>query len=356
MQIEELLKIMVDKGASDMHIKMPMPPVFRIDGDLIAQDDLPKLTVEYLDSLYEQITSNEQRNSFLTRHELDFSYSVSGLARFRVNVMQQRGTKSLAFRYIPYETPTIDHLKMPQVLKKLVLEPRGLILITGPTGSGKSTTLAAMINHLNENARRNVITIEDPIEFLYRDNKCLIRQRDIGDDTASFYDALLHALRHDVDVIVLGEMRDLDTISTAMSAAETGHLVLGTLHTNNAVQTIDRVIDMFPHGHQEQIRQQLGQVLGAIISQLLMPQIDGGQTAAFEILIANDKIRELIRDERTDELLMFMSHSHRDGMLTLNQSLRDLINSGKVSQAQARLRSYDRSGLEKLINPEQIYG
>lgn len=352
MNINELLQRMVDKDASDLHLKIPMPPVLRIDGVLIVQEDLPRLIVKDIDSVFEQVTNQERRTAFLKKHEQDFSYSVSGLGRFRVNVMQQRGTKSLAFRFVPYEIPTIDQLGLPQVLKELALKSRGLILVTGSTGSGKSTTLAAMIDHINESTKRNIITIEDPIEFLHSDKKSIIRQRDLGDDTESFSDALVNALRHDVDVIVLGEMRDLNTISTAITAAETGHLVLGTLHTINVVQTIDRVIDMFPHEHQQQIRLQLAQVIEAIVAQTLVPLSGGGLTAAVEIFIASDTSRKLIREVKTLEILGLMEYSRTKGMQTMNQALADLIKSGKVSLEEAMRRSTDQAGLTNLLDSE----
>jgi twitching motility protein PilT len=355
MNVDELLRVMVDKNASDLHLKVPMPPIFRIDGDLKPLDDYSPLTGKNIDSVFEQVTSAKQRTAFEKKHEIDFNYSVSNLARFRVNTMQQRGTKSIAFRYVPYETPSIDELDMPQILKELVLKPRGLILITGPTGSGKSTTLSAMINHLNENACRNVITIEDPIEFLHHDNKSIIRQRDLGDDTESYSDALINALRHDVDVIVIGEMRDLNTISTAITAAETGHLVLGTLHTYNVAQTVDRIIDMFPHSHQQQVRMQLAQVTEAVISQTLVPLKNGGQTAAFEVMVANKTIQGFIREGKTLELPRFMEHSRNDGMQTLNQALSNLVKSGNISEDEAILRSYDRVKLSELLQKEFAY-
>jgi len=352
MHIDELLKRAVEKGASDLHIKVPMPPILRVDGVLLPQEDLPPMTPQEIDSIFEHITGEEQKASFNKRHELDFSYSVPGLARFRVNVMQQRGTKSVAFRFIPYEVPTIDGLGLPQVLKEISLKSQGFILITGPTGAGKSTTMAAMINHLNENVRRNVITIEDPIEFLHRDKKSIIRQRDLGDDTFSFSDALIHALRHDVDVIVLGEMRDLDTIGTAMTAAETGHLVMGTLHTNNVSQTIDRIIDMFPFEQQKQVRLQFSQVVAAVISQILVPLVDGGQTAAFEILVANKVTRGFIRDEKALELPGFLDFNTEVGMQSMNKALADLVKKGKIPLEEAEQRTYDRAGLAKQFGKD----
>jgi len=350
MQIDELLKLMVNKGASDLHLKVPSPPVLRIDGELVPQEDLLPLTAKDIESAFEQVTTQEQRDTFLREKDLDFAYSVPGLARFRVSVLRQRGTISLAFRLVPFEVLSIDELGIPQICKKLILKPIGLILVTGPTGSGKSTTLAAMINHLNENDRRNVITIEDPIEFLYRDKRCIIAQRDLGDDTKSFSTALIHALRHDSDVIVVGEMRDLDTISTAITAAETGHLVLGTLHTINAVQSIDRVIDMFPYGQQRQIRLQLSQVLEAVLSQTLLPRIGGGRIAAFEVMIANSVVRNLIREDRVLELPRNMELStEEEGMQTLDQALADLVRSGIVSQEEALMKSSHPERLSKSL-------
>jgi twitching motility protein PilT len=349
MEINELLKLMVDKGASDLHLKIPSHPVLRIDGALIPQDDLPPITVKAIEDIFERITVPEHRAVFLKTHELDFAYSIPGLARFRVNVLRQRGTMGIAFRYVPFTVPTIDELRLPQIFKDLILKPRGLILVTGATGSGKSTTMAAMINHLNENDRRSIITIEDPIEFLHSDKKCIVVQRDLGDDTESFSIALVHALRHDPDAIVVGEMRDLETISTAVMAAETGHLVLATLHTTDAPQTIDRIIDVFPHGQQGQIRLQLSQVIVAIISQTLLPRIGGGRVAAFEIMLATNAVRNLIRQEKTFELSSFMQLSIKDGMQTLDQALADLVRSGVVSDEEVLMKSSNPERLKKSL-------
>ncbi|MEA3442274.1 MAG: type IV pilus twitching motility protein PilT [Chloroflexota bacterium] len=350
MQVNELLHLMVDKGASDLHLRVPSPPVLRIDGTLVPQEDLPPLTPQDIEEAFQSITNESQREAFNRELELDLAYSIAGLARFRVSVMRQRGTTSIAFRQVSFDIPTIDELGLPQICKTLALKPRGLILVTGPTGSGKSTTLAAMIDYLNENEKRNIITIEDPIEYLYHNKKCLIAQRDLGDDTRSFNNALVHALRHDPDVILVGEMRDLDTISTAITAAETGHLVLGTLHTVDAVQTIDRVIDVFSPEHQHQIRLQLAQVLEAVLSQTLLPRAEGkGRIAAFEILVATPAVRNLIRTSKTYELPTVIQLGAKDGMQSLNQALAHLVTSCTVTAEEALLKSSTPEQLKKLI-------
>jgi len=352
MEINELLKLMVNKGASDLHLTVPSPPVLRIDGELIPQVDLPPVTVEDIELALEQVSTQEQKAFFDREWELDFAYSVPGLARFRVNALRQRGVISLALRFVPFYVPSIDEWGLPQIFKELILRPRGIILVTGPSGSGKSTTLAAMLRYLNENVTKNVITIEDPIEFLFSNKKCLIRQRDLGDDTKSFATAVIHALRHDADVIVIGEMRDLDTISTAITAAETGHLVLGTLHTVDAPQSIDRIIDVFPYGQQQQIRVQLSQVIEAIVSQALLPRIDGGRIAAFEIMLASHTIRKYIRDGKVFEIPVTMEVSTPEGMQTLDQALASLVKRKIVTPEEALLKSGDPAKLQKLLQSQ----
>jgi twitching motility protein PilT len=349
MEIDELLKQMVDRGASDLHLKVPSPPVLRIDGLLVPQEDYAPVTSKDMELVFEHIATQQQRSVFGKERELDFAYSVPGLARFRVNILQQRGTMSLAFRLVPFEAPAIDELGLPQVCKELILKPRGLILVTGAAGSGKSTTLAAMVSHLNETLKRNVITIEDPIEFLFRDKKCIIRQRDIGDDTRSFATALVHALRHDPDVLVIGEMRDLATISTAMRAAETGHLVLGTLHTFDAAQSIDRIIDVFPPSQQRQIRLQLSQVIEAVLSQTLLSRIGGGRVAAFEIMLASSIIRRLIREEKIHEIPANLEMGRFEGMQTLDQALADLVKHDVVTLEEAMMKSSNPARLNHWL-------
>ncbi len=349
MDIAQLLKQMVDEGASDLHLKVPNPPVLRINGVLVPQEEHGGLSAKDIQDILEQVTSPEQRNVFNQERELDFAYSIQGMARFRVNVLQQRGTLSMAFRLVPFKIPSMEELSLPEICKKLIMMPRGLILVTGPTGSGKSTTLAAMLSYLNEKTSRTVITIEDPIEFLYRDDRCFIAQRDLWDDTRSFANALKHALRHDPEVLVIGEMRDLDTISTAIMAAETGHLVLGTLHTIDAAQTVDRIIDIFPHDQQHQVRMQLAQVLEAVLSQVLLPKIGGGRVAAFEVLIATSAMRKLIRDEKIMEISGNMELGGQEGMRTMDQALVKLVQSSLVTLEDAKAKSSNHVRFNKFL-------
>jgi twitching motility protein PilT len=352
MQIDELLKSMVNKGASDLHLTVTSPPVLRIDGELIPQKDLPPMTAKDIELVLEQIATQDQRSVLDREWELDCTYTLPGLARFRVNALRQRGVISLAFRFVPFYIPSIDEWGLPQILKELILKPKGLILVTGPSGSGKSTTLAAMLSHLNGNATRSVITIEDPIEFVFRNKKCLIRQRDLRDDTKSFATAVIHALRHDADVIVIGEMRDLDTISAAITAAETGHLVLGTLHTVDAPQSIDRIIDVFPYGQQQQIRVQLSQVIEAVISQALLRRIDGGRIAAFEIMLASDTIKTKVREAKVFEIPVTIEVSTPEGMQTLDQALADLVKRKIVRLEDAVTKSRNPVKLHRFLQSQ----
>jgi len=349
MQVDELLKLMVNKGASDLHLTVPSPPVLRIDGELIPQKDLPPMTAKDIGLALEQIATQDQRSVFDREWELDCTYTLPGLARFRVNALRQRGVISLAFRFVPFYVPSIDEWGLPQILKELILKPKGLILVTGPSGCGKSTTLAAMLSHLNDNATRSVITIEDPIEFVFRNKECIIRQRDLGDDTKSFATAVIHALRHDADVIVIGEMRDLDTISAAITAAETGHLVLGTLHTIDAPQSIDRIVDVFPYGQQQQIRVQLSEVIEAVISQALVPRIDEGRIAAFEIMLASDTIRTKIREGKVFEIPVTIEVSTPERMQSLDQALADLVKRKVVKLEDALIKSSNRGKLQRFL-------
>jgi twitching motility protein PilT len=350
MQIDELLKLMVEKNASDLHLRVGSPPMFRIYGRLSPVKDWPPITVEDSKVIFESISSPKQQVTFAQMLELDLAYSASGIGRFRVNVLSQRGTLAFVIRLVAFKIPTIEQLGLPLICKELILKPRGLILVTGPAGSGKSTTMAAMIDHLNETESRNIITIEDPIEYLHHNKKSIIAQRDLGDDTHSFDGALMHTLRQDPDVIYIGEMRDLPTISTAIRAAETGHLVLGTLHTTDASQTVDRIIDIFPANQQDQIRIQFSQVLEAVMTQCLLPRIGGqGRIAAFEILLAVPAVRNLIRMGKSHELPNVMQLSSKEGMQTLDQALAKLVKSQLVSQENALMKSSNPAQLLKLL-------
>jgi twitching motility protein PilT len=334
--IEELLHLVVERDASDLHLRVPSPPVLRIDGALIPQDDLPRVTPQYVQECLDHLTTETQREKFYEELELDVAYSVAGLARFRVAAFFQRGTISIAVRKVSLKIPTVDELGLPPVCKSLAMKTRGLVLVTGPTGAGKSTTLAAMIDHMNKNERRNVITIEDPIEYTYQNDKCIIAQRDLGDDFKSFAVALRHTLRQDPDVILVGEMRDLDTIATAITAAETGHLVLSTVHTVSAPQTVERIIDVFPAHQQEQIRFQVSMVLEGVLSQILLPQASGkGRVGVFEVMVSSDAIRNLIRDGRTDQIPTYLQTGRQSGMQTMDQALEELVRAGSITLKEA---------------------
>jgi twitching motility protein PilT len=337
--IDEMLRLMVEKGASDLHLRVPSPPIIRVDGHLESLDGLTGIMPQDMEEALENITTETERETFHEELELDLAYSIHGLSRFRVNVSLQRGTINLAFRQIPVQIPTIDELGLPDVCKMLVLKPKGLVLVTGPTGSGKSTTLAAMIDHLNKNESRNVITVEDPIEYLHSNDKCIIAQRELGDDTKSFTSALKHVLRQDPDVVLVGEMRDLESIATAITAAETGHLVLSTLHTPNAPQTIDRIIDVFPPHQQTQVRTQLALALEGVLSQILLPKANGGgRVAVFEVMLATDAIRNLIREGKTEQIPTYIQTSGQNGMNTMDQHLDDLSKSGVITWEEASVR------------------
>jgi twitching motility protein PilT len=350
-RVEDYLEKAVKKGASDIHLKAFSPPIARINGLLINLDGNGLLTPKEIDDIFSDITDKRQKESYYDKQELDFAYTLDDVARFRVSVLQQRGTKSIAFRHIPCEIPYIDELGLPPQIKDLANLRSGLILITGPTGSGKSTTLAGMINHINETTCRHIITVEEPIEFVFSDKESLIQQLDVGCDTSSFSAALVQTLRHDPDVIVVGEMRDLETMRTAIQAAETGHLVMGTLHTLNAVQTIDRIIDMFPSEQQKQIKLSLAQVLRGIISQTIIPQVEGGQTVATGILIVSDYVRKLILDDQISEIPKLMEQGGYDGMHTINQSLAKLVIEGRIHKEDAMEKSHDPRSLLGMVEP-----
>jgi twitching motility protein PilT len=346
--IDDLLETMVALGASDLHVTVGSHPVIRLNGSLERLDQFPRLSADDTQRLLYRILSTEQQKHLEINRQIDVSYSIPGLARFRVNVYFQRESLGAAFRMIPAELKTLEDLGLPTQLHELSKKPRGLVLVTGPTGSGKSTTLAAVVDEINRTRDDHIMTIEDPIEFLHRHKRCLVNQREIGPDAISFADALRGALRQDPDVILLGEMRDLETISTAITAAETGHLVFATLHTQDAPSTIDRLIDVFPAAQQEQIRVQLAATLQGVVTQTLLPTVDGkGRVAALEILLPDDAVRNLIRQAKVEQIYSVMQTNTGRGMQTLEQALVDLVTRGIVTQEVAMARS---------SRPDQLLG
>lgn len=348
MNINELLKIALQRGASDLHIKVGNPPVLRIDGVLTPMVEEKRVTQEDAISVAFGIMSGPQKEKFKEKNEIDLAYSVPGLGRFRVNIFQQRGTIGLVLRTIPVKIRTFEELHLPEILKKISLEPRGLILVTGTTGSGKTTTLAAMIDYINTNRNYHIITIEDPIEFLHRDKRSLVNQREVGSDTEGFAVALRSALRQDPDVILVGEMRDFETIQTALIAAETGHLVLSTLHTIDAAETVNRIIAVFPPYQQKQVRLQLASILKGIISMRLIPKADGvGRVPAVEVLVATLTIKDCIIDpDKTKLINDYIAEGHSQyGMQTFDQSLMKLYTDGLIT--------YDEA-LKRCTNPDDF--
>jgi twitching motility protein PilT len=346
--IDDLLETMVALGASDLHVAVGSQPVIRLNGRLERLDQFPRLAPDDTQRILYRILSSEQQKHLEIKRQIDVSYSIPGLARFRVNVYFQRESLGGAFRMIPAELKTLEDLGLPGQLSDLSKKPRGLVLVTGPTGSGKSTTLAAVIDEINRTRDDHIMTIEDPIEFLHRHKRCIVNQREIGPDATSFAEALRGALRQDPDVILLGEMRDLETISTAITAAETGHLVFATLHTQDAPSTIDRLIDVFPAAQQEQIRVQLAATLQGIVTQTLLPTVDGkGRVAALEILLPDDAVRNLIRQAKVEQIYSVMQTNTGRGMQTLEQALVDLVSRGIITQEVALGRS---------SRPDQLLG
>jgi twitching motility protein PilT len=338
MELNEILQIALRGGASDIHLKAGLPPMFRVDGSLVPLKDGKRLPPEEVARMAFGIMNEFQKEKFKTSNEVDLAYGVPGLGRFRVNVFQQRGTIGAVLRVIPFKIMSVKELMLPPALEKIALEERGLILVTGTTGSGKSTTLAAMIDHINSMETNHIITVEDPIEFLIRDKRSIVNQREIGVDTLSFSQALKSALRQDPDVILVGEMRDIETIETALLAAETGHLVMSTLHTLDASETINRIISAFPPHQQKQIRIQLGSVLRAVVSQRLVPRADGkGRVAAVEIMKTTARIKELIEDkDRTKEIPDAIAQGNiAYGMQTFDQSLMQLVRGGLIMYQEA---------------------
>jgi twitching motility protein PilT len=348
LSIDALLERMVARNASDLHVTVGAPPAVRLNGTLERYQDIADLSPEDTHQMLYRILSTEQQKLLEINRNIDFAHSIPGLARFRVNVFFQRGTLGAAFRLIPADIKTLEELGIPSALHALTEKPRGLVLITGPTGSGKSTTLAALIDEINRKRAEHILTIEDPVEFVHRHKRCIVNQREIGPDAASFADALRAALREDPDVILLGEMRDLETISTAITAAETGHLVFATLHTQSAPSTVDRIIDAFPAAQQEQVRVQLAATLQGICTQTLVPTPGGtGRVPALEILFPDDAVRNLIRQGKVEQVYSVMQTGTSKGMQTMEQSLADLVLRRVIALDEALARS---------SRPEQLLG
>jgi twitching motility protein PilT len=348
MELNEILQVALRAGASDIHLKAGLPPMFRVDGSLVPLKDARRLPPEEIARMALGIMNEYQKEKYKQTNEVDLAYGVPGLGRFRVNIFQQRGTLGVVLRVIPFKIQSIEQLMLPKILEKICQEQRGLVLVTGTTGSGKSTTLAAMIDQINATETCHIMTIEDPIEFLIRDKRSIVNQREVGVDTMSFGQALKSALRQDPDVILVGEMRDLETIETALTAAETGHLVMSTLHTLDATETINRIISAFPPYQQKQVRLQLGSVLKAVISQRLVPRADGkGRVPAIEVLLATARVRELIEDkDRTKEVPDAIAQGHVSyGMQTFDQSLMSLLKGGQISYEEA---------LRQATNPDDF--
>ena len=353
MIIEDLLKEVIECGGSDLHISASLPPIKRVDGKLIRMEYQP-LTSDQVEQLLFPMMSNDQRRRLEQDWELDFSYGIKGMGRFRVNFYKDKGSYAAAFRSINSEAPTLENMGMPPIVTEIAQKPRGLVLVTGPTGSGKSTTLAAMIDYINRTRAEHILTIEDPIEFVHKSKLSVIHQRELGMDTRSFANALKSALREDPDIILVGEMRDHETIALALTAAETGHLVFGTLHTSSASQTIDRIIDVFPQGQQQQIRVQLANSLVAVFAQTLLPKQlpDGtskGRVMAQEIMVVTPAVSNLIREAKAAQIYSTIQTSTEYGMQTLEASLAKLVNDGLVSLENAMAKSSKPAELQRLI-------
>lgn len=347
--MDELLQLVVDKNASDLHLVVGVPPIMRVDGNLVAAP-YERLTPQTARRMVYDILTDEQIQTYESDLELDLSYALGKIARFRLNVYRDKGTLAAAFRLIPVKIPTIEELKLPGVLLGLTQKARGLILVTGPTGSGKSTSLAAMINQINNERSLHIITIEDPIEYLHQHRYSIINQREVGVDTKSFADALRASLREDPDVILVGEMRDLETIKTAITCAETGHLVFATLHTNNAAQTVDRIVDVFPPEQQDQIRFQLSNNIEAVLCQQLMHRAGKpGRVCAMEIMLATPAIRNQIREGKSHQITSTIQTNAEIGMQTMDQALKELYQKGEITREDAIARAMNPDELTKMI-------
>ena len=348
-ELNEILNNLIQNKGSDLHISVGRRPTLRVDGSLIPIASKDIVDENYAEQFIKEMLTEDQQKRFYEERELDFSYTFSDLARFRVNVFWQRGQFAAAMRLIPATIRTLDELEHPQMLHSVTKVSQGFFLVVGPSGQGKSTTLAAMIDEINHQRACHIITIEDPIEYLFTNDKAIIDQREIGHDTKSFNSALRSVLRQDPDVIMVGEMRDPETISAAITAAETGHLVFSTLHTNNASQTIDRIIDSFPPAQQNQIRAQLSGTLIGVLSKRLIPKINGGRVPAFELMNANAAVKNLIRENKTHQIDLVIETSAEDGMISLNRSLAQLVKKGEISYDDAVMHSLNPSELRMLV-------
>jgi len=351
----QVLTSMVESRASDVHLTPGFPPAIRVRGRITPMDEYPRLTEQQTREVVYSILNNEQRKRFENQKQLDFAYAVSGLARFRVNCYFQRGTISAAFRLIPHEIQSLESLGVPLVLEELTRKARGFVLVTGPTGSGKTTTLASMLNLINTEREEHILTIEDPIEYLHKHDKCIVNQREIGADADDFALALRAALRQDPDVILVGEMRDLETIATALTAAETGHLVFATLHTQSAAQTVDRIIDVFSSAQQHQVRMQLSIALQGIVTQQLLPTADGsGRVVASEVLIPTPAVRNLIREGKTHQIYSTIQTSGSVGMQTMDADLARLARTGKITRVLAEQQASIPEELKRLLGAAPV--
>lgn len=347
--IDELLELLVEAKGSDLHMAVGIPPTYRVDGDLFC-GNYSKFTPQILQRMCYDIITDEQIQKFENTLELDCAYQLGKSSRFRVNYFRDRGAVAAAFRTIPFQIPTMEFLGLPAIVKELTFRQRGLILVTGPTGSGKSTTLAAMLGEINRRERKHIITIEEPIEYLHSHVSCVINQREVGTDTREFKNALRAALREDPDIILVGEMRDLETMDLAIHAAETGHLVFATVHTSSAAQTVDRIVDVFPVEQQEQIRVMLSNNLIAVLTQQLLPKMGGGRLCAQEIMIASPAIRNLIREAKAHQINSIIQTSAHIGMKTMDQCLRDLVNQGLISYDLALERCMNADELKRMLS------
>jgi twitching motility protein PilT len=342
---QKILKIAIDGGASDIHLKIGTPVIFRINRELIAVE-CPFPTAEWMNKIVAAITPDHLKKRLEEDREVDFSYFIPGLGRFRTNLFQQRGQWALAMRHVKTSVPSFEQLGLLEQIKQIAESPRGIVLVAGSTGSGKSTTLAAMIEHINGNSKKHIITLEDPIEFVFEDNQCVIEQREVGLDTQSFHHALKNVLRQDPDIIMLGEMRDAVSFAAAMSAADTGHLVLSTLHTTTASQSVNRILDFFKAEEREQIRRQLAATLRGVICQRMVTSVENKMTPALEILINSPLVKKMIEENRLDKLASAIETSVDDGMITFNQSLFNLVKSGRVSEKEALAKASNPQALE----------